>query len=197
MPVLFGTAGEPVLDIATLYAKAKVFTHDPGFSATSSCESRITFIDGDAGVLLHGGYSIEDLAEKSDFIDVSYLVMFGELPSHAQRSEHISIIRSHTMVHEKVRLFYNGFEASSHPMAIMIGVVGSMSAFYHDELNVYNKQDQLKAAYRLVSKAPSLSFSSSSSPMSFRLCCLWPSCVEDADNRSDGIQGTFVHPLSR
>lgn len=156
LPVHFGTLGEPVLDISSLYSKAKVFTHDPGFSATSSCESKITFIDGDKGVLLHGGYSIEDLAEKSDFMDVSYLVMFGELPSAQQKSEHIRIIKSHTMVHEKVRLFFNGFEASSHPMAIMCGVVGSMSAFYHDELNVYNVDDQLRAAYRLVSKMPTI-----------------------------------------
>jgi citrate synthase len=132
MPVLSGTLGPDVIDIRKLYGQTGMFTHDPGFTSTSSCESGLTYIDGDEGVLLHRGYPIGQLAENSSFMEVSYLLLNGELPSQDELDTFSRTICRHTMLHEQLMQFYRGFRRDAHPMAIMCGVVGALSAFYHD-----------------------------------------------------------------
>ena len=155
LPVLSGTAGFDVIDIRTL-GKHGVYTYDPGFMATAACQSNITYIDGDAGVLLHRGYPIEQLAEHCDFLEVSYLLMHGELPNAEQKSKFNSRIIGHTMLHDQLSNIFRGFRRDAHPMAVMIGVVGSMSAFYFDAMDVYNPQHREISAYRLLAKMPTI-----------------------------------------
>src|SRR5213595_2949969 len=137
-PLLAGSMGPQVIDIRTLYAKSGMFTYDPGYLSTASCSSAITFIDGDAGVLLYRGYPIEQLATHCDFLEVCYLLLNGELPSPKQKKEFDNIVTHHTMVHEQLIRLYSGFRRDSHPMAVMVGVVGALSAFYHDSLDITN-----------------------------------------------------------
>ena len=155
-PVLKGTHGPEVIDIKTLYKDTGYFTHDPGFTATSSCESELTFIDGDEGILLHRGYDIADLAEKCNFLEVAYLLLYGELPTKQEFDSFNHSITHHSMVHEQVRSFYNGFRRDAHPMAIMVGVVGALSAFYNDHpaFDTYEIRDL--TAHRLIAKIPTL-----------------------------------------
>ena len=156
LPVREGTQGPAVVDISQLYKKLGVFTFDPGFVATGSCESAITFIDGDAGVLQYRGYPIEQLAEQSDFLDVAYLLLYGDLPTKPQLAKFNHIITHHTMINETLRDFFNGFHHDAHPMAIMIGVVGSLSAFYHDSLDIYNPRHREISAHRMIAKMPTI-----------------------------------------
>ncbi len=154
-PVYEGTLGPSVIDIGALTAKG-YFTYDPGFVSTASCESAITYIDGDAGTLLHGGYPIEQLAEHSDYLELCYLLLNGELPTSDQKAKFVRTISRHTMVHEQLRSFFNGFPRASHPMAIMCGVVGALSAFYHDSLDIENAAHRDITAHRLIAKMPTL-----------------------------------------
>jgi citrate synthase len=155
LPMLSGTAGNDVIDIRTL-GKHGVYTYDPGFMATAACQSAITYIDGDAGVLLHRGYPIEQLAEHCDFLEVSYLLMHGELPNVEQKAKFNGRITGHTMLHDQLSNIFRGFRRDAHPMAVMIGVVGSMSAFYFDAMDVYNPQHREISAYRLLAKMPTI-----------------------------------------
>lgn len=156
LPLLQGSCGPGVIDIRNLYEKTGLFTFDPGFSATASCESVITYIDGERGELLYRGYPIQDLAEHSDFMEVAYLLLFGDLPSPDQHSNFIHHVTNHTMVHEQISTFYRGFRRDAHPMAIMVGVVGALSAFYHDSLDINDPVQREIASYRLVAKIPTL-----------------------------------------
>ncbi len=155
-PLLSGTIGPKVIDIRKLYAETGYFTYDPGYTATGSTESKITYIDGDKGVLLHRGYAIEELAEKSDFMEVCYLLLKGELPTKAQKAQFEYDISRHTMVHEQLTLFFRGFRRDAHPMAIMCGVVGALSAFYHDSTDINDPHQRMVASYRLVAKMPTI-----------------------------------------
>ena len=155
LPVYSGTLGPDVIDVRGLTAEG-VFTFDPGFMATSSCESKITFIDGDKGILLHRGYPIEQLAEKSDFLETCYLLLKGELPSAEEKQKFDSTIKNHTMVHEQLKNFLNGFRRDAHPMAIMCGVVGALSAFYHDSLDINDAHHREISAIRLIAKMPTI-----------------------------------------
>ncbi len=155
LPVLSGTAGFDVIDIRGL-GKHGVYTYDPGFMATAACNSAITYIDGDAGILLHRGYPIEQLAEHCDFLEVSYLLMHGELPNAEQKAKFNGRITGHTMLHDQLSNIFRGFRRDAHPMAVMIGVVGSMSAFYFDAMDVYNPQHREISAYRLLAKMPTI-----------------------------------------
>ena len=155
LPIYSPTLGNDVLDISPL-SEASVFTFDPGFTVTASCESKITFIDGDKGILLYRGYPIEQLAEKKDFIDVSYLLLNGELPTEQEKNQFNNLINNHTMVHQQMYQFLNGFRRDAHPMAIMVGIVGALSAFYHDSMNLNDKNDRYTSAIRLIAKMPTL-----------------------------------------
>ena len=155
-PVLSGTVGPQVVDIRKLYSDTAMFTYDPGFTSTAACESKITFIDGDEGVLLHRGYPIGQLAEHSSFMEVAYLLWNGELPSQAELAEFVYTITRHTMVHEQLAMFYRGFRRDAHPMAIMCGVVGAMAAFYHDSTDIADPHQRLIASHRLIAKMPTL-----------------------------------------
>ena len=156
LPVLDGNVGPSVLDIRRLYAETGCFTYDPGFTSTASCDSAITYIDGDQGILLHRGYAIEELAAKSDFTEVCYLLLNGELPTTAEKDSFAKEITYHTMLHEQVMNFYRGFRRDSHPMAIMVGVVGALSAFYHDSTDIHDPEQRRRASYRLIAKMPTL-----------------------------------------
>ncbi len=155
LPIIKGTAGHDVIDIRTL-GKTGYFTYDPGFLATASCRSSITFIDGEAGILEYRGYPIEQLAEKSDYLEVCYLLLNGELPNKKQFDDFHHTVLTHTMLHEQLVKLYSGFRRDSHPMALMVGVVGALSAFYHDSLDINNESHREIAAYRLISKMPTL-----------------------------------------
>lgn len=155
LPVYEGSTGADVVDVSSLAGKG-VFTFDPGFMSTASCESKITFIDGDKGVLLYRGYPIEQLAEKSDFLECCYLLLNGELPDSQQKEDFDNSIKYHTMVHEQMHSFFNGFPRHAHPMAIMVGVVGALSAFYHDNLEISNEEHRMDAALRVIAKMPTL-----------------------------------------
>ncbi len=155
LPVLHGTEGPDVVDVRAL-TKQGLFTYDPGFVSTAACESRITFIDGENGVLLHGGYPIEQLAAKSDFMEVCYLLLNGELPNAEEKDQFISNIKNHTMIHEQMVHFFNGFRRDAHPMAIMCACVGALSAFYHDSLDIDDAEHRSTCVYRLVAKVPTL-----------------------------------------
>lgn len=156
LPVLKGTDGHMGIDIRKLYDKTGFITYDPGFTSTGSCYSGITYIDGDNGILLYRGYPIQQLAEKSDFIESSYLLINGELPSKEEKADFAHRITRHTMVHEQLSDFYRGFRRGAHPMAIMVGVVGALSAFYHDSLDIDDHEQRDVAAHRLIAKMPTL-----------------------------------------
>ena len=156
LQMIKGTDGPDVVDVRTLYANADVFTFDPGFTSTASCESKITYIDGDAGILLHRGYNIEDLAEKSSFLEVCYLLLYGELPSAAEFADFEHTITYHTMLHAQFDRFFGGFRSDAHPMAIMTGAVGALSAFYHDSINVDDPKQREISAHRLIAKMPTI-----------------------------------------
>ncbi len=155
LPVYSGTAGPDVIDVRALLANG-YFTYDPGFVSTASCESAITYIDGDKGVLLHRGYAIDDLAENSDYLESCFLLLHGELPSEEEYKEFVTTITNHTMVHESIARFFRGFHYDSHPMAMMCGVVGALSAFYHDSLDINDQRHRIVSAHRLIAKMPTL-----------------------------------------
>jgi citrate synthase len=155
-PVYAGTIGPDVIDISKLYGQTGAFTYDPGFMSTAACRSSITYIDGDKGELLYRGYPIEQLAEKCDFMEVCYLLKNGELPSQTQYDDWIGRVRKHTMVHDQLTRFYNGFRRDAHPMAVLVGVVGGLSAFYHDSLDITNPEHRMVAAIRLIAKMPTI-----------------------------------------
>ncbi|OIR14645.1 citrate synthase [mine drainage metagenome] len=155
LPIISGTLGPDVIDIRAL-GKLGVFTYDPAFFSTSSCTSEITFIDGDAGLLYYRGYPIEQLAEKSDFLEVCYLLLNGELPNSEQKAQFTYNITHHTMVHDQLARFFNGFRRDAHPMAVMVGVVGALSAFYHDSLDINDPQHRAVSAQRLLAKVPTI-----------------------------------------
>ncbi len=155
-PVLKGTTGPDVVDIRKFYAETGMFTYDPGFTSTGSCDSKITYIDGDKGVLLHRGYPIEELAEKCNFEEVAYLMLNGNLPNAKQKSQFEHDITYHSMLHEQFHNFYSGFRRDGHPMAIMCGVVGALSAFYHDSLDINNPAHRMISSYRLIAKMPTI-----------------------------------------
>jgi len=155
-PVLSGAIGPDVIDIRPLYAKTGKFTYDPGFMSTASCRSTITYIDGDKGVLMYRGYPIEALAEHCDFLEVAYLILYGELPNQKQRDEFFKTVTNHTMVNEQLVRFYSGFRRDAHPMAVLCGVVGALSAFYHDALNINDPRHREISAFRLIAKLPTI-----------------------------------------
>ena len=156
LPIFSGTVGPDVIDIRKLYAQSDRFTFDPGFTSTASCESQLTYIDGDEGILLHRGYSIEQLSEDSSFMEVSYLLLNGELPSKAELEDFSYTISRHTMLHEQLATFYRGFRRDAHPMAIMCGVVGALSAFYHDSTDIADPVQRKIASHRLIAKMPTI-----------------------------------------
>ena len=151
-----GTEGPDVVDISTLYRDTGVFTLDPGFTSTASCNSEITFIDGDKGVLLHRGYPIEQLAEKGDFLETCYLLLYGELPNKVERADFVDRVTYHTMIHEQMSRLFAGFRRDAHPMAIMVGVVGAMSAFYHDSTDITDPHQRMVASLRMIAKMPTI-----------------------------------------
>ncbi len=156
LPILKGTIGPDVIDVRKLYSDTGCFTYDPGFTSTGSCESKITFIDGEKGILLYRGYPIDVLAEQSDFTEVSYLLLYGELPTPEQKKKFDSGITYHTMLHEQLNYFFRGFRRDSHPMAVMCGVVGALSAFYHDSTDITDPKHRMIASYRLIAKMPTI-----------------------------------------
>jgi len=155
-PKMSGTTGPDVVDIRKFYADTGMFAFDPGFTSTGSCESKITYIDGDNGLLLHGGYPIEELAENCNFEEVAYLLLNGELPNEKQKEKFQHDLTYHTMLHEQVHSFYSGFRRDAHPMAVMCGVVAALSAFYHDSLDINNPEHRRIASYRLIAKIPTI-----------------------------------------
>ncbi|MBT3306298.1 MAG: citrate (Si)-synthase [Alphaproteobacteria bacterium] len=156
LPVMKGSLGPDVIDVRKLYADTGCFTYDPGFTSTGSCESKITFIDGEKGILLYRGYPIDVLAEQSDFTEVCYLLLYGDLPSPQQKKKFESGITYHTMLNEQLNYFFRGFRRDSHPMAVMCGVVGALSAFYHDSTDITDPKHRMIASYRLVAKMPTI-----------------------------------------
>ncbi len=156
LPLMSGTVGPKVIDIRHLYAETGHFTYDPGYMATGSCESKITYIDGDVGELLYRGYPIEELAEHSDFMEVAYLLTKGELPTATEKKQFERDITMHTMVHEQLNAFFRGFRRDAHPMAVLCGVVGALSAFYHDSTDISDPRQRLVASYRLIAKMPTI-----------------------------------------
>jgi citrate synthase len=155
-PVYQGSIGPDVIDITKLYAQTGAFTYDPGFMSTAACKSSITYIDGDKGELLYRGYPIEQLAEKCNFMEVCYLLKDGELPNKAQYDDWVGKVQRHTMVHDQLTRFYNGFRRDAHPMAVLVGVVGGLSAFYHDSLDINDPASRLVATIRLIAKMPTI-----------------------------------------
>ncbi|WP_062202501.1 citrate synthase [Aureimonas sp. AU12] len=151
-----GTIGPDVVDIASLYKNTGLFTYDPGFTSTASCESKITYIDGDEGVLLHRGYPIDQLAERGDFLETCYLLLYGELPTAHEMTDFVYRVTRHTMVHEQMSRFYTGFRRDAHPMAVMVGSVGALSAFYHDSTDIADPHQRMVASIRMVAKTPTL-----------------------------------------
>src|SRR5215468_9119810 len=156
LPIRKGTMGPDVIDINTLYQDTGCFTYDPGFTSTASCESKITFIDGDKGVLLYRGYPIDQLAEHGNFIETCYLLLYGELPTREQYRAFDDRIVKHTMVHEQMTRFYTGFRRDAHPMAVMVGVVGALSAFYHDSIDIKDPAQREMASIRMIAKMPTI-----------------------------------------
>jgi len=156
LPLMGGTTGPKVVDVRKLYAETGHFTYDPGFTSTGSCESEITYIDGDAGILLHRGYRIEDLAEHCSFLEVCYLLLRGELPKAEEKRDFEQTITYHTMIHEQLMNFYRGFRRDAHPMAIMVGVVGALSSFYHDSTDINDPHQRMIASHRLIAKMPTI-----------------------------------------
>jgi len=156
LPVLSGTVGPDVVDIRTLYAHTGKFTFDPGYGATGSCLSGLTYIDGDKGVLLHRGYPIEQLAAQSDFLELAFVLLYGELPNTEEKAGFVNAITRHTMVHEQLSIFLRGFRRDAHPMAILCGVTGALSAFYHDSTDINDPKQRIIASHRLIAKMPTL-----------------------------------------
>jgi citrate synthase len=155
-PIYDGTIGPEVMDVSKLYAEAGIFTYDPGFTSTGSCESKITYIDGDEGVLLYRGYPIDDLAEHGDFLETCYLLLYGELPTATQKADFVDRVIHHTMVHEQMSRFFQGFRRDAHPMAVMVGSVGALSAFYHDSTDITDPTQRMVASIRMIAKMPTL-----------------------------------------
>ena len=155
-PIMEGSCGPEVMDIRKFYGSTGKFTYDPGFKSTASCESALTFIDGEEGVLLHRGYPIEQLAKESNFVEVCYTLLFGELPNDEQYADFESRIRNHTMVHDQINNFFKGFRRDAHPMSILCGVVGGLAAFYHDHMDITQEEDRVISAIRLIAKMPTL-----------------------------------------
>ena len=155
-PVLTGSMGPDVIDIRTLYTKTGKFTYDPGFMSTAACSSAITYIDGDKGELLYRGYPIEEIAVKCDFLEVCYLLLYGELPNVAQKASFVDVVTHHTMVNEQMQFFMRGFRRDAHPMAVLTGMVGAMSAFYPDSMNLHDARQRDISAHRLIAKMPTL-----------------------------------------
>ncbi len=155
-PIYDGTIGPEVIDISKLYAEAGIFTYDPGFTSTGSCESKITYIDGDEGILLYRGYPIDDLAEHGDFLETCYLLLYGDLPTTQQKAAFVDSVIHHTMVHEQMSRFFQGFRRDAHPMAVMVGSVGALSAFYHDSTDITDPQQRMVASIRMIAKMPTL-----------------------------------------
>ena len=156
LPVLAGTEGPQVIDVRRLYGDSGCFTYDPGYTSTGSCESKITFIDGDKGILLYRGYPIKELAENAEYMEVCYLLLYGELPTQDQKDKYEKNITYHTMLHEQLAYFFRGFRRDSHPMAVMCGVVGALSAFYHDSTDISDPKHRMVASYRLIAKMPTI-----------------------------------------
>ena len=156
LPVFKGSVGPDVIDIRKLYSETDCFTYDPGFTSTGSCESKITYIDGDEGILLYRGYPIDQLAENSDYLETCYLLLFGELPNQSQKESFVNDITHHTMLHEQFNTFFHGFRRDAHPMAVMCGVVGALSAFYHDSLDINDPHHRMVSSYRLIAKVPTI-----------------------------------------
>ena len=156
LAVRSGSLGPDVIDISSLYKKTGAFTYDPGFTSTASCESKITYIDGDEGVLLHRGYAIEQLAEQGDFLESCYLLLHGELPTAQQKRRFDHSVEMHTMVHEQMRSFFTGFRRDAHPMAVMCGTVGALSAFYHESTDITDPHQRMVASLRMIAKMPTL-----------------------------------------
>jgi citrate synthase len=156
LPVLDGVEGPSVIDVRKLYSETGMFTFDPSYTSTASCKSRLTFIDGDEGILMHRGYTIEQLTDNSTFLEVAYLLLEGDLPSKTQLDDFTHSVTYHTMVHEQLHKFYQGFRRDAHPMAIMCGVVGAMAAFYHDSLDIWDPKQREISAHRLIAKIPTL-----------------------------------------
>ena len=155
-PIYDGTIGPEVIDVSKLYAEAGIFTYDPGFTSTGSCESKITYIDGDEGILLYRGYPIDDLAEHGDFLETCYLLLYGELPTTQQKADFVDRVIHHTMVHEQMSRFFQGFRRDAHPMAVMVGSVGALSAFYHDSTDITDPTQRMVASIRMIAKMPTL-----------------------------------------
>jgi len=156
LPVREGTIGPSVVDIGTLYKHTGSFTYDPGFTSTASCESKITYIDGDEGVLLHRGFPIEQLAEQGDFLETCYLLLYGELPTAAQKKDFDTRVTRHTMIHEQMQFFFRGFRRDAHPMSVLVGTVGALASFYHDSLDINDAKQREISAIRLIAKLPTL-----------------------------------------
>ena len=156
LPVLKGSVGPKVIDVRSLYADTNCFTYDPGFTSTGSCESKITYIDGDEGILLYRGYPIDQLAEKSDYLETCYLLLYGELPNKEEKTKFVYDITHHTMLHEQFNSFFHGFRRDAHPMAVMCGVVGALSAFYHDSLDINDPHHRMVSSFRLIAKVPTI-----------------------------------------
>ena len=156
-PIYDGTTGPSVIDISKLHNVSGMFTYDPGFTSTASCESKITYIDGDEGVLLYRGYPIEQLAEHGDFLESCYLLLYGELPTAAQKADFDNCVTRHTMVHEQMSRFFQGFRRDAHPMAVLVGSVGALSAFYHDSTDISDPHQRMIASIRMIAKMPTLS----------------------------------------
>jgi citrate synthase len=156
LPVIKGTVGPNVIDVRRLYADTDCFTYDPGFTSTGSCESKITYIDGDKGILLYRGYPIDQLAEHSDYLETCYLLLYGELPNIEAKTKFVDEITHHTMLHEQFNTFFHGFRRDAHPMAIMCGVVGALAAFYHDSLDINDPHHRMVSSYRLIAKVPTI-----------------------------------------
>ena len=156
LPVIDGTTGPSVIDVRTLYSETDHFTFDPGYTSTGSCESALTYIDGDKGILLHRGYPIEQLAEHSNFLEVAHLLLYGDLPNQQENEKFVTDITYHTMLHDQLMNFYRGFRRDAHPMAIMCGVVGALSAFYHDSTDINDPHARMVASYRLIAKVPTI-----------------------------------------
>lgn len=156
LPVLEGSVGPDVIDISKLYAATGMFTYDPGFTSTASCQSDITYIDGDEGTLLYRGYPIEQLAEHGDFLETCYLLLYGQLPTQSQREDFVNRVTYHTMIHEQMSRFFSGFRRDAHPMAIMVAVVGALSAFYHDSTDISDPHQRMIASLRMVAKMPTI-----------------------------------------
>ncbi|MGP0059283.1 MAG: citrate synthase [Beijerinckiaceae bacterium] len=156
IPIKTGSIGPSVADIGRLYGQSGMFTYDPGFTSTASCESKITYIDGDKGILLYRGYPIEQLAEHGDFLETAYLLLYGELPNAAQKADFDHLVTRHTMVHEQMARFFQGFRRDAHPMAVMVASVGALSAFYHDSTDITDPRQRMVASMRLIAKIPTL-----------------------------------------